>query len=218
MITGITHFPLDSSATQVGNKQVLGKDDFLKLLVAQLSAQDPLNPLDNQEFSALLAQFSALEQITNVNANLEALRELQLATTNASLISLIGKNVDVQGNTFEFPQGQPINLSYSLAEDAETVKVDVFDSSGSKVASVNGNTLTAGKGIAVFNGLDLSGNPLPSGTYSFTVIAQNASGGTVLSQTFSTGIVTDVLFEDNQSFVVVNGEKIPAELITRVSI
>ena len=105
MITGITHFPLDSSATQVENKQVLGKDDFLKLLVAQLSAQDPLNPLDNQEFSALLAQFSALEQITNVNANLEALRELQLATTNASLISLIGKNVDVQGNTFEFTQG-----------------------------------------------------------------------------------------------------------------
>jgi len=83
---------------------------------------------------------------------------------------------------------------------------------------VNGNTLTAGKGIAVFNGLDLSGNPLPSGTYSFTVVAQNASGATVLSQTFSSGIVTDVLFEDNQSFVVVNGEKIPAELITRVSI
>ena len=81
--------------TPASAQQPLGKEDFLKLLVAQLSAQDPLNPMDSREFTAQLAQFSALEQMTNVNSTLEELVTAQQAMGNSSMISLIGKLVDI---------------------------------------------------------------------------------------------------------------------------
>ena len=74
MIEGLIPSAGSTSATTPSSAQSpLGKEDFLQLLVAQLSAQDPLNPMDSREFSAQLAQFSALEQMTNVNSTLEEL-------------------------------------------------------------------------------------------------------------------------------------------------
>jgi flagellar basal-body rod modification protein FlgD len=72
----------------------LGKDDFLKLLVTQLKNQDPLNPMDDREFIAQLAQFSTLEQMQNMNSSINAIRA----------INLIGKNIyatitDKNGNS-----------------------------------------------------------------------------------------------------------------------
>ena len=72
MIEGIIPSAGSTTTTTPANaQQPLGKEDFLKLLVAQLSAQDPLDPMDSREFTAQLAQFSALEQMTNVNSTLE---------------------------------------------------------------------------------------------------------------------------------------------------
>jgi len=67
-----------SSATSALTNGAMGKDDFLKLMVAQMQAQDPMDPMDNADFSAQLAQFSALEQMQNVNKNIEDLILLQL--------------------------------------------------------------------------------------------------------------------------------------------
>jgi len=76
------------TTTKKGN--VLGKDDFLQLLVLQLRTQNPLEPMDSQEFSAQLAQFSALEAMQNVQKSLENLLLLQAG-------SLVGKEVSLQG-------------------------------------------------------------------------------------------------------------------------
>ena len=73
-------------------QQSLGKDDFLKLLIAQLSNQDPTAPMENTEFIAQMAQFSSLEQITNMNAEFAKLNSM-LTSTNA--INTIGKTVQL---------------------------------------------------------------------------------------------------------------------------
>jgi len=78
-----------------GNRQTsqaLGKDDFLKLLITQLSHQDPLSPMENTEFIAQMAQFSSLEQITNMSAGFNRLSSM---LTNSEAVNLVGKTVDI---------------------------------------------------------------------------------------------------------------------------
>ena len=72
---------------------MLGKDDFLKLLIAQLQNQDPLDPMDDREFIAQMAQFSSLEQMTNMNAAMQKLSNQQESAALVQHSELIGKNV-----------------------------------------------------------------------------------------------------------------------------
>ncbi|MGI5173674.1 flagellar hook assembly protein FlgD [Treponema sp. OMZ 840] len=74
------------------SSQQLGKDDFLKLLITQLSHQDPLSPMENTEFIAQMAQFSSLEQITNMSSGFNRLASM---LTNSEAVSIVGKTVDV---------------------------------------------------------------------------------------------------------------------------
>ncbi len=218
MIEGILpHAESNTPTTPASAQQPLGKDDFLRLLVAQLSAQDPLNPVDSREFTAQLAQFSALEQMTNVNSTLEDLLKAQQAMGNASMINLIGKQVDVPGNSFEHTQGATINLSYTLDSEAASPKIEIYNAAGALVNTLNGPGAEGGN-LIVWNGLDSQGNAVGSGLYTFEVRATDANGVFVNAQTFTTGLVTDVLFEEGAAFAVVNGQKLPAEQITRVSI
>lgn len=75
-----------------GVKRTLDKDDFLKLLVTQLSHQDPTQPMEDREFIAQMAQFTALEQITNLNKEFSSVSRL-IATSQA--IGLLGKTVEI---------------------------------------------------------------------------------------------------------------------------
>ena len=205
------------TTTPASAQSPLGKEDFLQLLVAQLSAQDPLNPMDSREFSAQLAQFSALEQMTNVNNTLEDLVAAQQAMGNSSMISLIGKLVDIPGSSIDHTPGKTTNLTYSLGAEASTTKIEIFDSAGKLVNTLNGPG-AKGSNLAIWNGLDNEGNPVGSGIYTFKIQATNSAGKPVTSETFTSGLVTDVLFEEGGAFAVVNGQKLPAAEITRVSI
>ena len=73
-------------------KQQLGKDDFLQLLIAQLTHQDPTSPMEDTQFIGQMAQFSSLEQMTNMNKNFAALNELM---TGSSAVNTVGKKVDL---------------------------------------------------------------------------------------------------------------------------
>lgn len=76
---------IDGSVTQV-EQNPLSKDAFLRLLITQLQYQDPLQPMQDREFIAQMAQFSSLEQMQNLNASLDSLRLMQAASQAASLI------------------------------------------------------------------------------------------------------------------------------------
>ena len=218
MIEGILHSAGSTTTTTPASAQEpLGKEAFLELLVAQLSAQDPMNPMDSREFTAQLAQFSALEQMTNVNRTLEELVAAQQAMGNSSMISLIGKFVDIPGNSIEHTQGETTNLTYSLGSEASTTKIEIFDAAGNLVNTFNGPG-AEGSNLTIWNGLDSQGNPVGSGFYTFKIQVTDAAGKPVTAETFTTGLVTDVLFEEGEAFAVVNGQKLPAAEITRVSI
>ena len=130
MIPGVTSIDNTKTTVKAAADEAMGKDDFLKLLIAQLAAQDPLDPMGAQDFSAQLAQFSGLEQMTNVNANLEIIQKLETALQNTSSVNLIGKTVESHGNAFNHVSGASDVLAYSLDRNAESIRIDIYDSSG----------------------------------------------------------------------------------------
>jgi len=171
-----------------------------------------------QDFSAQLAQFSGLEQMTNVNTNLEILQKLQTTSQNTSSLSLIGKTVESYGNAFSHSANASETLSYSLAGDAMSVRIDIFDIAGSQIDAVKLGSQTQGKNTASWDGFDKHGNPLPTGTYSYTVKADNQAGGPIAVDTFSSGLVSDVVFGKDETYAIVNGKELPISSIKRVSI
>src|SRR5438874_406051 len=83
----------------------MGKDEFLKILMAQLSNQDPASPADTGQFVAQLAQFSALEQSQNMNTNLENLLVAQASATQNSAINLVGKDILYKTDSLTLTEG-----------------------------------------------------------------------------------------------------------------
>ena len=217
MIPGVTSIDNTKTTVKAAADEAMGKDDFLKLLIAQLAAQDPLDPMGAQDFSAQLAQFSGLEQMTNVNANLEIIQKLETALQNTSSVNLIGKTVESHGNTFNHVSGALDVLAYSLDRNAESIQIDIYDSSGKQVDLVKLGNQAQGKNTVSWNGNDPQGNPVPVGTYSFTVSAEDTSGIPIRVDTFSSGLVTDVVFGEDEIYAVVNGKELPISTIKRVS-
>ncbi|MGD8888475.1 MAG: flagellar hook capping FlgD N-terminal domain-containing protein, partial [Desulfobacterales bacterium] len=100
LITALDSIPTDSGKElSTIESETLDKDDFLNLLITQLQNQDPLKPTDSVEFTAQLAQFSSLEQLSNVNENLKLLQNFQASINNSQAVALIGKEITAKGNS-----------------------------------------------------------------------------------------------------------------------
>jgi len=223
MISGLIPTATDlatakTTAGDVANANELGKNDFLKLLVAQLEAQNPLDPQKAEDFSAQLAQFSSLEQLTNVNENLKQIESFEQAVNNASLVNLVGKNVDSPGNRIDYNTGDTKTLNFSVSEEAAQVAVDIFDSTGSKVTTLTLSNQSAGNNQVIWNGRDGAGKEVPSGAYTFQVKAETTSGEEISAKTFISGKITDVIFDKDGPQAVINGQKTAVSEISRVSI
>jgi flagellar basal-body rod modification protein FlgD len=182
--------------------KTLGKDDFLKLFVAQLRSQNPLNPMDNTEFTAQLAQFSSLEQLSNINTQLHDLLLFQNSLQNTLTNNLIGRQVKIPGNEIYLKENGEI--SYTLPEDVSKVKISIYDSGGGLVKEVNLGQQTSGEKSYVWDGTDNSGNRLPEGHYQVKVEALDDSGNPVNVSTMVYGTVTGITFDNNITYLIID--------------
>ena len=169
---------------------VMGKEDFMTLLVAQLQNQDPLNPDDPTEFTAQLAQFSSLEQLYNINDNMESLVESNANSNQLSALSTIGKDVVFEGNEMSF-SGDPLEFGYSLPTTAAEVTISLKQD-GATVATLSGTGLTAGNHFLTWNGFTDDGEAAPVGDYTISISAQTASGTSIFPTALVKSEVTGV--------------------------
>ena len=191
-----------NTAQRASPEKTLGKDDFLKLFVTQLRAQNPLNPINNTEFTAQLAQFSSLEQLNNMNMQLHDLLLYQNSLQNTLSSTLIGRKVKISGNEVYLKDNAEI--SYALQEDVSKVKISVYSSSGELVKEVNLGQQTSGEKNYVWDGTDNSGNHLPEGHYQIKVEALDDAGAPVNVSTMVYGTVTGITFDNNITYLIVN--------------
>lgn len=192
----------DLPPERVKPKNTLGKDDFLKLLMAQLNNQDPLKPMEHQEFSAQLAQFGSLEQLQNIHKGIESLQGGMGNEAKLSALGMIGKSVSATGNEVELMEGQPINLSFSSKDGVTPIKAQIYSEGGKIVRELDINARTAEAGL-VWDGKDQEGSSMPSGKYTFRVQGVNSNGQSEELGAKLSGRVTAVEMKGNQPVLIV---------------
>lgn len=215
-ITGlesVSIYSSGSSSTDVGS---LDKDDFLNLLVTQLRNQDPLTPMEGTEFTAQLAQFSSLEQLSNVNDNLGILQLYQSSINNSQAVSFIGKTVKSFGDSVYLPEDTPAEMHFELEGEADEVFIHVYDSTGSFVKTIECGSLDAGEQSIEWDGADDEGNRLSEGSFTFEVMANDANGQEVAAETFMVNNVTGVTFEQGVTYLLAGDLKIAVSNVVEV--
>ena len=197
--------------------KILGKDDFLSLLVAQLQHQDPLNPAEGTEFTAQLAQFSSLEQLNNINDNLENMEMFQTSITNSQAVSYIGKEITARGNSVQLESGRPAECHFELDAPAALAAITVYDASGGFVKSFETGPLSSGRQSAVWDGTDNNGNSASAGNYSFEVQAVDANSQNIDVTPLISSVVTGVSFKNSTAHLITELQTVAIDDVIDVS-
>ena len=184
-----------TSATSSNSTNALSQlsgnfNTFLQLLTTQLQNQDPTSPMDTNQFTQELVEFSQVEQQINTNSNLQTMIGQGQNGAASNAVSYLGKTVTLTNGSASLSNGAA-NWTYSLGAQTAATALTVTDSTG-KVVYVGSGATSSGAHQFSWNGQDTSGNQLPDGTYKLTVTAQDATGAAVTSQVASSGAVTQV--------------------------
>jgi flagellar basal-body rod modification protein FlgD len=211
-ITGSTQTLASSTSTSTA----LGKDDFLKLLVTQMQNQDPMNPMDNTEFVAQLAQFSSLEQLQNLNSSFAEQSSLIQSLNNSVVAALVGRTVSISGDQVPLPEAGTVTIGFDLAAPASAATVNVYDQSGALVDTIELSDLEAGSQRLEWDGVGSDGERLAAGTYTCEIVATGEDGASVTATPFVSGRVDSISFENGTAFLSVNGMRVPLAALREV--
>ena len=189
--------------------RALGKDDFLRLLTVQLQHQDPLSPVENEDFIAQLAQFSSLEQLENINSNLQDGIDLDLILTqvlnNTAAAGLIGKTVIADGGAVHLDDSGSSEIHFDLASAADHVVIRITDETGAVVQTLRQDDVAAGRNHVTWNGEDAQGNRRPEGTYNVEIEAYDPQDNQIDVTPLLMGKITGVRFDGGEARLMVAG-------------
>ncbi|HXC38023.1 MAG TPA: flagellar hook assembly protein FlgD [Burkholderiales bacterium] len=184
-----------SSSTTPATTASGQQDRFLKLLVAQLQNQDPLNPMDNSAITTQMAQISTVSGIEQLNDTLKSLTSQQNASDQVQAATLVGHQVLVNGSTIALSGGAAA-AGFSLDQDVDQLSVSILDASGNVVHTANVGAQKSGLHTFQWDGLTDSGARAPDGSYTFKVTG-TAAGAAVTPQALELAAVYGVRTSDS---------------------
>src|SRR5262245_57622866 len=186
------------------NTQIAGNfNAFLQLLTTQLQNQNPLDPLDTNQFTQQLVQFASVEQQINMNTQLQTLVSLQQTAQNSQALGFVGKTVTVSGSTAPLANGQA-RWTFNPPSPA-TATFTVSDSTGQTVFSQTA-TVQPGSQPFTWNGRDSSGRQWADGNYTLNITATGADGKPVAIPTTVVGTVDSVDLTQSPPLLSIGGK------------
>ncbi|KRA41633.1 flagellar hook assembly protein FlgD [Devosia sp. Root635] len=210
----------NSNTSQVANSRATIADNFdtfLNILTTQLKNQNPLDPLDTNQFTQQLVQFSGVEQQLKTNEFLETLMLSSQNTAKSDAVSYIGKEVTSSGKTGELTNDSAVFWAYSANANAANATVTIKDANGQVVYTETG-PLQAGPGTFRWDGMGSDGNLKPNGIYTVDIQGKDANGKDVKISTASIGLVTAVDFTGDVPVLTVGTRRVAITDVTDVRI
>jgi flagellar basal-body rod modification protein FlgD len=191
-------------------------DTFLSILTTQLKNQNPLDPLDTNQFTSQMVEFTSVEQQLKTNEYLEALIKANEGNFASQAVSYIGKAVTAFGSVAE-NSGSGAEWTYGLTKNAPESTITIKNSAGAVVFSEE-RALSQGEHTYQWDGKGSDGAQLPPGPYSIEIEAKSEDGQLVDTYTMTKGIVDTVDFAGNEPILVVNGNKIKLSSVAKVGL
>ena len=184
-------------------------ETFLSLLTSQLKNQDPLSPVDSNQFTAQLTQMAGVEQQLLTNELLKSLVAAQGGGDLASASNYIGKDATAAWSATKFKDGKA-DWSYEVASNADSVTLEVLDGSGNVVWSGDAPAKTTGVHEFSWDGEATTGNDgQEDQVYTLKVIAKHAAGGAIDAQVLTRGRITGVEMYEGQAYLTVGNSILP---------
>ena len=184
-------------------------ETFLSLLTSQLKNQDPLSPVDSNQFTAQLTQMAGVEQQLLTNELLKSLVAAQGGGDLASASNYIGKDATAAWSATKFKDGKA-DWSYEVASNADSVKLEVLDGSGNVVWSGDAPAKTTGVHEFSWDGDATTGNDgQEDQVYTLKVVAKDAAGGAIDAQVLTRGRITGVEMYDGEAYLTVGNSILP---------
>lgn len=184
-----------SALSSAAGAKPMDREAFLKLLVAQISHQDPLKPMEGTEFVTQLSQFAIVEQAIAQSTQLGNVSTQLGGIANNDATALVGKRVTVRGKTMASDGVTATSSAVTLDAPAAKVTADILDANGKTVRTLELGAHAAGPLSVTWDGKDPAGQPLPKGSYTLRVTATGADGNPVHATQDVSGVVTKITFE-----------------------
>lgn len=183
----------------------LGKNEFLKLLTAQLQQQDPTQPMDSTAFVAQLAQFSSLEQMNNVNDTLTQMLASQGTALQTTAASMVGKTAVFNTDQVSLTPGTPATITATLSQAAANVNLVIQNSDGKNVRVMTLGAMQSGLNTIKWDGLDDSGKALPADDYTTQVLAADINGNPISLTQNGSARITGITFKNGTPSFLAGG-------------
>jgi flagellar basal-body rod modification protein FlgD len=204
-----------ASPTNSATKQLSETfDNFLLLLTKQLQHQDPLSPMDTNEFTSQLVQYTEVEQSISTNKKLEDLLALQGTNQAMAAMSFLGTTIEAESYKIDLSNGSS-TFEYEMSTPTTGTTISILDSSGKLVRVLEGQK-AAGSYTYDWNGKDANGNALPEGVYTVQVTGKNHDGTSVEFSTRAVGKVSGVEIRDGQVLLSLGALQVPLEYVHAV--
>lgn len=210
-----------ASTTSASNKALssLGSDfnSFLTLLTTQLKNQNPTDPVDANQFTQQLVQFSQVQQQVNTNTYLEKILAAISGNQVSSAASYVGTNIQAEGNKGAFKGTGNAEFGYNLPLGASKAEVSITNSAGTVVFNGLGST-NRGENLVLWDGKNsFNGRTEAAGVYTISVKATDASGNKVTATPFTTGTVDSASIKDGNVILNIGALQIQASKVTNIS-
>jgi flagellar basal-body rod modification protein FlgD len=219
IVSGTTPAPTSSSSSGSGsttNATLAGNfQTFLTLLTTQLQNQNPLDPLDTNQFTQQLVQFASVEQQLKTNDQLTTLVSLQQTAQSTQALGFVGKTAVVDGSTTAVTKGSATwNLSVPTNSN---VNISITNSTGQTVFT-GSYAVNAGNNLPfTWNGKGNDGTQWPDGKYKLTATAADSAGNSVAVSTQVHGVVNSVDLTQSPPLLSINGQNYTVDQIKSIS-